>query len=98
MKIDRPGVKNVTETYRAGGVRTGINQQTNKNMQAAAPADVLAVSGKAQQVHSLRSKLRDVPEVRMDLVNRIKQQIERGDYSVKPEDVAEKMLKAKVLD
>ncbi|HWI63611.1 MAG TPA: flagellar biosynthesis anti-sigma factor FlgM [Symbiobacteriaceae bacterium] len=95
MKVDRSNMQGVTGAYRAQGARP---VQTPNTAAPVAKSDAVNVSRKAQEATVLRAKVKQAPEVRMDLVNKIKAQVEAGTYSVAPEKVAEKLLKSKVLD
>lgn len=97
MKIDRPQIGKVTGAYRAGAARPAA---TDKEATAAktAAADKVNVSDKAKQAAALKAKLHEAPEVRVDLVERIKAQIKAGEYNVDPKQVAEKLLKSKALE
>lgn len=97
MKIDRPNAGNIAGAYRAGSARPATATTATGAAKSAAP-DQVNVSDKARQAAALKSKLKEAPEVRMDLVERIKAQIEAGKYNVDPMQVAEKLLKSKVLD
>ncbi|MDF2627631.1 MAG: Anti-sigma-28 factor, FlgM [Symbiobacteriaceae bacterium] len=98
MKIDRPAVKHVAEAYRVGqppvGGRPGALAARPQEM----PADGLNLSATAREASTLRSRLREAPAVRIDLVERIKARVEAGTYNVNPRAVAERILQSKVLD
>ena len=95
MKVDRSQVQGVTGAYRSQGARP---IQPQNSSQPVGKADEVHVSKKAQEATVLRAKVRQAPEVRIDLVNKIKAQVDAGTYNVSPEKVAEKLLKSKVLD
>lgn len=95
MKVERAGSKGVAGSYKVG---SSLTRESVPAPVAANPADKLTLSREAQQVARLRSQLRAAPEVRMDVVERIKAQVEAGTYSAEPRAVAEKMLKSGVLD
>lgn len=61
-------------------------------------ADGATFSPKAREAHRLRAKVKQVPEVREELVRRIKAQVESGSYKVDAGDVADKLLKSGVLE
>lgn len=54
--------------------------------------DEFSISGTAKDFSSVMKILRQVPDIRQDKVDEIKQKIERGQYSVKASDVAEKIV------
>lgn len=96
MKIERASIKGTLGTYQTNGP-----QRPNSKAKASSHAshvDKVDVSERAVQVATLKAKLATAPDVRMDLVERIKAQVDAGEYNVDPYKVAEKMLKSKVLD
>ena len=54
--------------------------------------DQVTLSSRATEVSMIRSHLKDVPEVRAERVKEISEALERGDYRVNAEDVADKMV------
>lgn len=95
MKIDRLGTKGMTGTYKVG---PAVSQQSAPVSAAGNGSDRVTLSREAQEAARLRTKLQATPEVRMDLVERIKAEVEAGTYNVEPRAVAEKLLKSGVLD
>lgn len=99
MKIDRPAaVKGVGEAYRVQQPGTGSRPPVTGARRAEGTSDGLSLSPKSQEAASLRAKLREAPEVRIDLVQRIKARVEAGTYQVDPRAVAAKMLQSRVFD
>lgn len=97
MKIERPGVKGSAETYRSNATQSKSTAPVS-GAQAPSKADELSLSPQAQQVNALQAKLRQEPAVRADLVERIKAQIAAGTYQIEAQQVADKMLKARVIE
>lgn len=54
--------------------------------------DNVDISTKARQLNTAKGLLESVPDLRVDMVGRIKTDIERGDYNVDAGKVAEKMI------
>lgn len=98
MKIDRTNIKGPAGAYRTIASRPVFSQQGTAGSKGAATADKVDVSNKAKQASALKAKLQSAPEVRIELVQRLKAQIDAGKYSVDPHKVAEKLLKSKILD
>lgn len=96
MKIERASIKTL------GTYQTGSPQRLNSKAKAAnqhtSNVDKVDVSERAVQVASLKAKLGTAPEVRTELVERIKAQVDAGQYSVDSHKVAETILRAKVLE
>ena len=55
-------------------------------------ADRVELSASSIDVHKMKMIIQDTPAVRMDRVQALKEQIERGEYEVDPYRVADKML------
>lgn len=97
VKIDRNSTKGVSGAYRgaarpvapvpAGPVSTGPSQ-----------VDQVIVSEKASRAAQVKTHLSSLPEVRAELIARLKEEIDKGSYKVESRKLAEKMLKARVLD
>lgn len=99
MKVDRGQMQGVAGAYRTQGARPVTPQTQNPaQTQQIAKSDAVNVSKKALEATALRAKVKQAPEVRMDLVMKIKAQVDAGTYSVAPDKVAERLLKSKVLD
>ncbi|HZK54266.1 MAG TPA: flagellar biosynthesis anti-sigma factor FlgM [Desulfosporosinus sp.] len=54
--------------------------------------DKVAVSDKAQIYQALLQKVKEIPSVREERVQTLSEQIERGDYKVDSQKIAEKLL------
>jgi len=85
MKIDGTSVSPV------GGVQasTRLNQVEKKT--AVSGADKLAVSDKAQVCQALIQKAKEIPSVREERVRTLTGQIERGEFKVDAQKIAEKL-------
>ena len=59
---------------------------------AAAGADQIVFSPQAQEVRAAHEALAGVPDVRADVVARLKAQVEAGTLPVDPDRIAEKMV------
>jgi len=69
--------------------------QTQKKTQVS-EADNVAVSDKAQVYQALLQKVKEIPSVREDRVRVLTEQIERGDYKVDAQKIAEKLISPKL--
>jgi len=58
----------------------------------ASGGDTVQLSAGSIDVQKMKMIIQDTPSVRMDRVQALKQQIERGEYQVDPYRVADKML------
>lgn len=59
---------------------------------ATSGTDRVELSASSVDVQKMKKIIQDTPSVRMDRVQALKEQIERGDYQVDPYRVADKML------
>jgi flagellar biosynthesis anti-sigma factor FlgM len=97
MKIDGNSIKGVADAYRAASPRPA--SRSGRSGEAKAPlADGLSLSPKAQEANALKARLTEVPEFRAELVERIKAQLEAGTYRVPAEELAGRLLEARVLE
>ncbi|MGQ9524039.1 MAG: flagellar biosynthesis anti-sigma factor FlgM [Armatimonadota bacterium] len=60
-------------------------------------ADQLTLSSAAAELQELRETFESIPDVREDEVRRIKQLIESGQYQIRDDAIAEKLLKLGVF-
>ena len=92
MKIGgkKPGVG--TDNYvKKAGDPSGV-KKTGADAKHAASADDVEFSSRAMELHRAKAMLESIPDVRGEMVVRLKTDIERGDYSVDAGKVAEKMI------
>lgn len=93
MKINNvPGPMGV---YQKSGVRRVAGSQ-----ETARPTkgDGVVLSKEAQQALALKDKVAQAPEVRQERIEELRRQIEAGTYRPDAKQVADKMLKTRVLD
>ena len=60
--------------------------------QSTAGVDQVKISASSLDVQKMKGIIQNTPDLRMDRVQALKEQIERGDYEVDPYRVADKML------
>jgi negative regulator of flagellin synthesis FlgM len=58
-----------------------------------APADKVDISGRSREIADIMSSIEQLPDVRAQKVQELKQAVEAGTYSVDPQKVAERLLK-----
>lgn len=79
----------VTKAQVSEGERTnGSTQEVRKGAK-----DRAELSEEAQLFQRAREAALQAPEVREELIERIRKELESGSYNVQPEDVAEKILR-----
>lgn len=98
MNIQRPGAKTDTQIQRIQAGRPGETRAADKAAQPAGEADQVSLSRTAQEALALKARMDSLPEARSEKLARLKAEIEAGTYRVDAGKVADKMLKARVLD
>jgi len=86
MKIDGTSMSPI------GSVQASNRLNQTHKKSPISEADQVAVSDKAQVYQALLQKVKEIPSVREDRVRALSQQIERGDYKVDSQKIAEKLL------
>ncbi|OLN33532.1 flagellar biosynthesis anti-sigma factor FlgM [Desulfosporosinus metallidurans] len=87
MKID------VTSMSPIGGVQAANRlSQVEKKPISISESDKVAVSEKAQVYQALLQKVKEIPDVREEKVRTLSAQIERGEFQVDGQKIADKLL------
>lgn len=86
MKIDRTSMSPI-ESVQATNRLNHVEKKT-----LVSEADKVAVSDKAQVYQALLQKVKEIPAVREERVRTLTEQIERGDYKVDGQKIAEKLF------
>ena len=73
---------------------TGKISRYTKTGEVLSKKDELSISGTAKDFSIAMKAVRQIPEVRQEKVNEIIQKMQRGEYSVKASEVAEKILES----
>lgn len=84
--VSKPGIDKAAQT-------SATPAATGAQAAGATPApDGLALSQQAAEVRAAHEALAAVPDVRTDLVARLKAQVAAGAYQPNPQNIAEKMI------
>lgn len=94
MRIDGKHAVLHAHLVRLGASRAKAPEATGG---AAAQEDVVALSRLAQEVQQVKDYLATLPEVRQDRVAELRARIERGEYHVSAEDLADAILASGAL-
>ena len=70
----------------------------NRTAQAPSEEEKVEISSKARDIQKVKNILDDLPDVRMEKVDKIKRSLENGTYNVQGEKVAQKMVRESLLD
>lgn len=92
MKIGgkKPGIG--TENYIKGVVDGGGGSKKSESAGKPRQGDSVNISSAAKDLNNAKKLLEGTPEVRTDMVVRLRTDIERGSYDVDAGKVAEKMI------
>jgi len=98
--ISRNEINNILTTYRQRAQAVSEKDGSREEVRTVRgnQRDRLEISPKAREVQRLKRLLEQIPEVRQDKVQAIRQKISRGEYGVSAEDVAEKILGRALAD
>ena len=66
--------------------------------QQAIKSDTVVISETAKRIQAAQSQLETIPDVRSEMVADIKRRIEDGTYEIKPDKIAEKMIRESLLN
>ena len=102
MKITDVYPQSKARTEAKGEVKKGSDAKAEgKAAETAAPAnasDKVVLSSGSRDVGKVREILESTPAVRAERIEEIKGQIDRGEYQIDPNDVADKMLMSLLTD
>ncbi len=77
---------------------SGKGESAESSSKAGGSSEQIVLSSKAKDIQRAQEAVRSAPDIRVDKVNRIKQQLSDGTYQVNTRDVAEKILKEIITD
>jgi negative regulator of flagellin synthesis FlgM len=98
----------ITPKNQADAIETYVNQvqvkpktedlNENDPRQQAIKSDTVVISETAKRIQAAQSQLETIPDVRSEKVADIKRRIEDGTYEIKPDKIAEKMIRESLLN
>ena len=71
---------------------------SEKTTKTAIKTDTVEISETARKIQEARKQLDSIPDVRAEKVAQLRDQIGTGTYEIKPEEIAEKMLKESLFN
>ena len=95
MIISNQQVQNILKSY---GVTGSRKLRYSEPVNPAMRQDRLELSPEAKHLTAIRQQVAATPDVRADLVNKLKTQIKNGTYQVDSSEVAQKMLARSLAD
>ncbi|MFO7707640.1 MAG: flagellar biosynthesis anti-sigma factor FlgM [Desulfobacterales bacterium] len=60
--------------------------------------DTVVISDAARRIQEAQKQIQAIPDVRVDKVAELRAQIENGSYELKPDAIAEKMIRESLLN
>jgi negative regulator of flagellin synthesis FlgM len=72
--------------------KTKVDPSENKPDKAAARTDTVVISDAAKRIQEARMQLDEIPDVREDKVDQLRNQIENGTYKIDADRIAGKMI------
>ena len=90
MKIDRTSMSPI------GGVQATNRLNQTQKKPSVSEVDKVAVSDKAQVFQNLLQKAIDLPSVREERVRTLTEQIDRGEFKVDAQKIAEKLFSTEI--
>lgn len=94
-KVDDAAVQALQQYQKAEKVQDESNPKVSGN---AAPEEKVNLSAKARDIQQLKNAVNQLPDVREDEVRELKDQVDKGAYSVDGQKIAEKMVTESLLD
>lgn len=87
MKINRPLNINPGQLY-----QSQQKQAKESKISRGIQADKIEISSEAKKIKEFVKKTSSLPDIRSDVVEGLKQKIDKGQYKVTSEDIAKSML------
>lgn len=80
------------KSVQSGGVDSKNIEGRTESGSTAVPTEKVQVSDRGRDIQKVREAVSNAPEVRQEKVATIKEQITNGEYQVKSEDIAQKII------
>ncbi|OGW18849.1 MAG: flagellar biosynthesis anti-sigma factor FlgM [Nitrospinae bacterium RIFCSPLOWO2_12_FULL_47_7] len=74
------------------------SDSTDSASKSAGSSEQIVLSSKAKDIQKAHEIIRSTPDIRVDKVNKIKQDLAEGRYNVKSQDIADRILKQVLAD
>ncbi|AEV70536.1 flagellar biosynthesis anti-sigma factor FlgM [Acetivibrio clariflavus] len=89
MKIwgEIPKVSGIYSSQKSVGKVDKVDSVSSKK-------DVVSISNEAKDIQTVMKALKNTPDIRSELVERLREKYEAGEYQVKETDIADKILKS----
>jgi negative regulator of flagellin synthesis FlgM len=94
-KVDDAATQAVQQYQRSEKVQSESDKPVNEN---AAPREKVNLSATARDIQKLRNVIAELPDIREEKVQDLKSRIEKGNYNVSGDQIAEKMVGESLID
>lgn len=95
MKISNNQVESILRLYTD---KTQGSGKKKKSTVEGEKEDTVTFSSRVEEIRELYARYKEIPEVREELVQSIKERVSRGEYQVSGEEVARKMVQREMVD
>jgi negative regulator of flagellin synthesis FlgM len=101
MQITPKNQANAIDAYNSAQVqsrqKTG-SEEGKVSGQQGPKADTVVISDAAKRIQEAQTQIQAIPDVRADKVAELRARIENGTYEIKPEKIADKMIRESLLN
>lgn len=100
LKISNEQVRKVLQEYvqKVEDKKADKARTKDKKADSVTPKDSVTITARGKEVEKAKEAYESLPEVRVDLVNDLKQKVKSGDYEVSSKDLAEKIIHRTAVD
>ncbi|TSA56180.1 MAG: flagellar biosynthesis anti-sigma factor FlgM [Planctomycetaceae bacterium] len=102
MKVfdSRNPAEDIVRMYQINGkTNTESDKPVNSaNASTMAPEEKVSLSSKVQDVQKIKEAVQELPDIREEKVETLKNQIKQGTYDINAEEIAQKMVGESLLD
>ena len=86
--------------------KAGVEDSTEAKKSASKPveeqkssgSEIVSLSGRAKEMQKIEKALEKIPDIREEKVAKIREEIEKGNYKIKGNAIAAKMIRESILD
>lgn len=97
MKIENQILSDTGKVQGNKDVKSVGEAKRKKEAGAAATGDRVSVSASQGQISAIKSRLAEIPDVRVQTVERLRDAVEKGNYRPDAGDIAEAMVREAIL-
>jgi negative regulator of flagellin synthesis FlgM len=101
MEITPKNQTTAIDAYNTTQVQLRPKTESNEGKvsgQQGLKADTVFISDTAKRIQDAQNQLQSIPDVRADKVAELKSRIENGTYEIKPDRIADKMIRESLLN